>query len=300
MNEMKSLGLNIFFFFKDRWKSIVLGVLLLGFFYCVGLFIPEGFDWRNFFSQDKISPIWTPWTTLVIKFLNFPLLVALTLTGVVLRTYRYSKMPIYSLLAIISLPTLWVLFLGNLDGLVLIGLMLLPWGIPLVLMKPQLAGFALLAKKSSIVAGIVWGVISLIIWGLWPTRFLTVLTPQWSAEWQQDISLFPWGLIIAIPLLWLSRGEEDMLMAAGSFATPHLFPYHFILLMPSLSKMSWKWTLLCWTLSWSPLLANWFGPSAWHLGNLFALCIWVGLYRRTKEKSYRSSLLQQYAIDSTG
>jgi hypothetical protein len=296
---MKRLILKVNNYLRSQWKSLILGAILLGFFYIVGLFIPEGFDWKNFFSQGRISPIWTPWTTYVIKFLNFPLLIALTLFGVVIRTYRYSKIPIYSLLAIISLPTLWVLFLGNLDGLVMIGLLLLPLGIPLVLMKPQLAGFALLAKKSSILAGIIWGLFSLIIWGLWPARFLTVLTPQWGAEWQQDISLFPWSLIIAIPLLWFSQGDEDMLMAAGSFATPHLFPYHFILLMPSLSRMSWKWTIICWILSWSPLLANWFGPTAWHMGNLFALCTWFGLYLSIKRKSPIPRLALEDFADSS-
>jgi hypothetical protein len=284
---------SVYSYFKNRWKSFIFGALLLSFFYLVGLLIPEGFDWRHFFSQGKVSQIWTPWTTSIIKILNFPLLVALTLFGVVLRTYRYSKSPIYSALAIISLPTLWVLFLGNLDGLVMIGLLLLPWGVPLVMMKPQLAAFALLAKRSSIYAAIAWGLLSLLIWGLWPLRFLSVLTPGWGAAWPQDISLFPWSLIIAIPLLWFSKGDEDMLMAAGSFATPHLFPYHFVLLMPSLSRMSWRWTILCWILSWSPLLANWFGPTAWHMGNLFALCIWVGLYLNAKGQATNSSLAKE-------
>jgi hypothetical protein len=296
---MKGFNFIVNYFYKIRWKSLILGALLLSFFYLVGLFIPEGFDWKNFFSQDKISPIWTPWTTIVIRFIDLPLLMALTLFGIVLRTYRNSKAPIYSALAIISLPTLWVLFLGNLDGLVMIGLLLLPWGIPLVMMKPQLAGFALLAKKSSIYAAIAWGLFSIIIWGFWPVRFLSVLTPAWSAEWQQDISLFPWGLIIAIPLLWLSQGDEDMLMAAGSFATPHLFPYHFILLMPSLSRMSWGWTIICWLLSWTPLLANWFGSTAWHMGNLFALCTWFGLYLSIKRKSLNPSLALEDFADSS-
>ena len=68
-------------------------------------------------------------------------------------------------LAILSLPALWVLFMGNLDGLVLAGLLLLPWGVPLVLLNPQLASFSLLAKRSYIIAGIAWMLISFIIWG---------------------------------------------------------------------------------------------------------------------------------------
>jgi hypothetical protein len=250
--------------------------------YVVGLFIPEGFDWIHFFSMGQVSPIWTPWTKIILPFLNWPLLVALTLFAVILRSYRYSKSPIPMALAIISLPTLWVIFLGNLDGLVLIGLMLLPWGAPLALMKPQLSAFALLAKKSYIIAGIVWGLLSLLIWGLWPLKFFAVLSPEWKVAWFQDIALFPWGLIIALPLLWFSRGDEDLLMAAGSFATPHLFIYHFILLMPALGRMKKFWMLLTWAVCWTPLLANWLGPLAWHFGNLLSVCFWVGIYTNRK------------------
>ena len=52
---------------------------------------------------------------------------------------------------------MWVIFMGNLDGLVLVGLLILPWGVPLALMKPQVAAFALLAKKKTIIAGLSWG-----------------------------------------------------------------------------------------------------------------------------------------------
>ncbi|MHB8113956.1 MAG: hypothetical protein ACYDHA_10930 [Bellilinea sp.] len=145
-------------------------------------------------------------------------------------------------------------------------------------MKPQLAAFALLAKKRSMIAGVVWGLISLALWGLWPLNFMNTLTPEWRVEWVQDISLFPWGIIIALPLLWLSRGDEDLLMAAGSFVTPHLFPYHFILLMPSLARMNPIWMVVTWFVSWTPLLANWVGPIGWRMGNVLAACIWLGIY----------------------
>jgi hypothetical protein len=75
-----------------------------------------------------------------------------------------------------------------------------------------------------------------------------------------------------------------MLMAAGSFVTPHLFPYHFILVMPALARMKLGWMLAAWLLSWSPLLANWLGDEAWHFGNLFALVLWAGIYFGKKTK----------------
>jgi hypothetical protein len=158
-------------------------------------------------------------------------------------------------------------------------------------MKPQLAFFALLARKRSMIAGGFWLAVSLIIWGLWPLNFFVVLTPEWKTEWIQDITLFPWGLIIGLPLMWFSRKDEDLLMAAGSFMTPHLFPYHFILLMPALARMKWPWMIGTWLITWTPLLANWLGENAWHFGNLMSVFFWLGIFFSNKERASKAQRL---------
>lgn len=257
------------------------GLALLAIFlvlYAAGHFLPVGYDWRNFFSKGILPSIWTPWTLPIVRMLNLPAVFAFTVLGFGLRAYRYKASPLALALGLVSLPTLWVLFLGNLDGLVLFGLVMMPWGVPLATMKPQLAAFALLANRRWFLAAAVWGLLTLLIWGLWPLNLGTIFAADWKVEWVQDISLFPWGLVVALPLMWLSRGDEDLLMAAGSFATPHLFPYHFILLMPALGRMRWPWMLATWLVSWTPLLSNWWGPWAWHLGNLMSVCFWLGIY----------------------
>jgi hypothetical protein len=163
---------------------------------------------------------------------------------------------------------------------------LLPYGVPLLLLKPQLGTFALLANRRYFLAGAIWGIITVLLYGFWFTRLNLVGGPQWKIDWPQDISLLPWGIFIAVPLMWLGRGDSDMLMAAGSFVTPHLFTYHFVLVMPAIARMSWPWAILCWAFSFLPLLANWWGPWAWHLGNLLGLTLWLGLYlqRRTQAR----------------
>jgi hypothetical protein len=253
--------------------------------YVSGLFVPIGFDWEHFFGQGRVSPLWTPWTQIVISPLNMPALFALTLLAIGLRAYRYRPAILPVILAVISLPTLWLIHLGNLDGLVLLGLMTLPLGVPLVLMKPQLASFALLANRRWFLAGLAWLAVSLILWGPWPLNFLSVASPNWRDEWPQDIALFPWGLLIALPLMWLSRGDEDLLMAAGSFGTPHLFPYHFALLMPALARMSVPWMLVTWLSSWTPLLANWVGKEGWRFGLLTPALFWLGLYLNKRRRA---------------
>ena len=59
-------------------KNILVAAIVFIFFYILGLFIPEGFDWKMYFSQGKIHPIWTPWTLDTIHFINWPTLIAIT------------------------------------------------------------------------------------------------------------------------------------------------------------------------------------------------------------------------------
>lgn len=266
---------------RNQWIcGGLLGLALFALFYIIGFFIPEGFDWKIFFSKGQYPGIWMPWTKLLVGWMNFPTVFALSMIGLAWRTRIYSRSPIPLILALVSLPMFWILHLGNYDGLVVLGLMVLPWGAPLALLKPQISAFALLANRKWFLAGVIWGVISLLIWGFWPlTIYHTIIAnPAWREEWVQDISLFPWGLLPAIPLLWFSRGDADLLMAAGSLATPHLFPYHFIVLMPSLGRMKYRWMILTWIFTWSPLMANYLGNGAWHLGNFASLCFWCGIY----------------------
>ena len=255
---------------------------LVAILYVAGRFIPEGFDWKYYFSQGRVHPIWTPWTQYVIRaFIPFgySLVLALSAVGIGVRAYRMRTSPWPVLLAFLSLPTLWVFFMGNLDGLALFGMLFMPWGVPLVIMKPQVAAFALLARRKWLLAGVVWVLISFVVWGFWPVNLLMVGTPEWKAEWVQDIALFPWSLVAALPLLWLSRGDADLLMAAGTLATPHLFPYHFILLAPALARMRPGWMLLAWAVSWLCLpAANALGNWAWHFANLMSLAFWAGIY----------------------
>lgn len=275
---------------KERMRSLfrqaaMLAVLFLA-LYAVGTRLPPGFDWTILHTQG-VPQFWMPWTGPLLAVLSLPALFALTVIGVGVRTRRSGPSLLALALALVSLPTLWVLFLGNLDGLVVLGLSLLPWGAPLVLLKPQVASFALLSNRRRIVAAAVWLALSLLLWGPWPLGWTELMEPGWRAEWVQDISLFPWGLLLALPLMWFSRGDEDLLMAAGSLGTPHLFPYHFIVLMPALARMKLPWMIATWLVSWTPLLANWIGPAGWHFGNLLSLLFWLGI-QRSRAKSPRT------------
>jgi hypothetical protein len=272
---------------RDLPKRSLFFLFLFIVLYGIGTLIPEGFDWIHYYKPGISYPIWTPWMNPIIKFispLGFGFVFALTILGISIRSFKNKRSAIPILLALCSLPTLWVLFMGNVDGLVIFSLLLMPPAVPVVLMKPQISAFALLAKRNWLYAGGGWLIISFIIWGFWPEQLLLVTSSAWKAEWVQDISLFPWGILLGLPLLYFSRGDQDLLMAAGSMMTPHLFPYHFIILMPSLSRMKWYWMLITYMVSWTPLLANWLGPNAWHFGNLLGVCFWLGIFLNKPKK----------------
>ncbi len=272
--------------------------LTYAFLYWATSFIPVGFDWTNYFGVRYLPPFWMPWTWPVLNFLSPQTLSAAAILGAILRI-RQLRGSMWRLpLVVLSLPMLWILLKSDVDGLALMGLITLPLGVPFLLLKPQLGTFALLANRRNFLAGAIWGGITVLIWGLWFTRLQLVGSEQWHLDWPQDISLFPWGILIALPLMWLGRGDEDMLMAAGSFATPHLFPYHFVLVMPAIVRMSLPWAILCWAIGFTPLLANWYGPLAWHLGNVFGLCLWLGLYFSKRQTLRKAALARAAATGS--
>jgi hypothetical protein len=273
-------------------RSAAVLAAAFGVLYWAGGFIPAGFDWVCCFSTGYLADFFMPWMLPIVRLFNPQSIFAVTILALVVRMWRYQAQSWRMVLALISLPTLWLLFLGNIDGLVMVGLLLLPvLGVPLVLIKPQVASFALLSNRRTLAATLVWVALSIVLWGPWPLSLLHVGNAQWRTDWPQDITLYPWGALLALPLLWLSRGDEDMLMAAGSLVTPHLFPYHFYILMPALGRMRARWAILSWAISFTPLLANYWKPTAWHFGNLLSLTLWVGLYecRRVAAQARRAT-----------
>lgn len=258
-------------------------------FYGVGLFIPAdgfiGYDWVHVFSQGRFPPFYPPWS-LVVSRLNWPLLVGLSMAGIVLGTFLRSVHPISTVAALLSLPVLWTLFLGQLDGLVVLGLLGLPYLTPLALIKPQVSLFAFTAKKSYLFAFLIWFGISLVVWGWWPGRMLAVNTYYAEGRYHQDIAIGYPGILLALPMLWFSRGDMDMLMISGAFVTPHLIPYNMIPFTPAIARLRPGQALIACVFSWLPLSANWLGIYGWWLGWLMALWLWSLLalqrYRMSK------------------
>jgi hypothetical protein len=213
-----------------------------------------------------------------VKYLTWPGLIGCTLTGLALALYQRKAAPAALAAAFFTFPVLWVLFLGQVDGLVGLGLTGMPWLMPLVTLKPHVGYLACLARKEYLAGLLLWLLISLAIWGLWPRDMLNIR--QFSGIGQpHDITLWPWSILVVLGLLWLSRGDVDMLMLAGVFLLPYLHPYHYFLVVPALARTCLRVALLAVAVSWLPVLSNWWGPWLWFTGHLFPAMLWLELYR---------------------
>ena len=246
-----------------------------------GLFLRPGgmigFDWIHFFSTKVSPPFYPPWTTWVLQGLSWPLLLGLTLTAFGIASFQRARYRLSVALAFFSLPLLWTLFLGQLDGLALMGVLGLPWLAPLALIKPQVSLFAFGARRSSLLALVAVLVLSFLLWGYWPAQMLAHESYLAEGRYVNNISLGLYGLPLFLATVWASRGDPDMLMLSGSFITPYLIPYSFLPLTPAIARLHPAVAFIAVLLSWLPLSANWLGDSGWWLGWLFIAWTWIHL-----------------------
>ena len=246
-----------------------------------------GWDWYYWFHAHRVE-FYPPWTELVLSPLNaltwrsgLALLNALMLMAVAVGAAkavdggRLSRLGAV-LLALLTPPVFMALWLGNIEGLVLLGLVALPPGVVLALMKPNLTLWAMLARRRWLFWSAALFLGSLLVWGWWPARTFSEMgrlgenpmTIGWyNLGW-------PVGLLGAI-LLLLSNADPLRLMAAGFLVTPYLMPNHSLLLLPALGRVTgWK-RLILWGLAWVSGIASGMnvGPGR-YLGLAFPLAVW--------------------------
>jgi hypothetical protein len=145
---------------------------------------------------------------------------------------RWGASPVALGLFLVSPTVLHTLLNGNLEWLVLLGLLLPPrWGLFLVLVKPQVgAGVAVWWTAEAWRAGGWHGMIrtvspvtaalatSLVLFGLWPLRAAGHPGQSWNA------SLWPWSLPLGLGLLVYGVWKRDVraALAAAPFFSPYV------------------------------------------------------------------------------
>ncbi|MHB8134699.1 MAG: hypothetical protein ACYDH1_10795 [Anaerolineaceae bacterium] len=267
---------------KFTWKQLTfLFVILTILFSFLGKLLPLGgmigFDWVNFYGQGRVPPFYPPWTIEIVNHLSWPILIGITTASFAIAALRRSIHPISLAVSFFCLPLLWTLFLGQLEGIVLVGLSWMPWLVPLALIKPQVSIFAFGARKKYIAIVLLFLALSFVIWGFWPIRTLNVESFYAEGRYEQNIGIGLWGIPVALIALWLSRGDMDMMMLSGCLVLPHLIPYNLLPVSPAITRLRPFPAFVAVILSLTPLLANFIGPIGWWFGWLFILWLWINL-----------------------
>ncbi len=223
------------------WAQIVLVTIFATVGVGLAKFIPAGgligFDWIVYFSRGYVEPLYPPWGSWIVARLTWETLIGLSLGGVSLAVLKRSVHPVSAVCALLALPMLWTLFLGQLEGLITLGLAGLPWLVMLALLKPQLSTFAFGARPVYIAAFFVWLAISFVIWGWWPATMFGFESYYGEGRLVTDISLHGFGVPLALLMFWVSRGDMDMLMLSGTFATLYLLPYNLLPVVPAIARL---------------------------------------------------------------
>jgi hypothetical protein len=205
---------------------------------------------------------------------------SLTLVGVATITACNSRKIMWNgllaaALALLTPPLWYHLWAGQIDGLVLIGLVTLPWSIPLLLLRPQIVGWVLATRRRWTVGMAVWIAVSLLMWGWWPERTISQSTESVSHPTAMGWATLGWPILL--PGLWMlanSRGDPLRALAAAMWASPYVQPYHMVLLLPALGRVSgWKlWVLWGWV--WVVGIVPAFRGVTRYLALGFPLAVW--------------------------
>jgi hypothetical protein len=167
---------------------------------------------------------------------------------------RWGASPVALGLFLVSPTVLHTLLNGNLEWLVLLGLLLPPrWGLFLVLVKPQVgAGVAvwwvaeawreggwseMIRIISPVTAALAT---SLVVFGLWPLRAAGHPGQWWNA------SLWPWGLPLGGGLLTYGVWKRDVraALAAAPFCSPYVLLHAWTGAVLALVGRTWALALV--------------------------------------------------------
>jgi hypothetical protein len=254
-----------------------------------------GHDWRIGFSTGGFAPYYPPWLALIIAPLvalptriGLSILHGLTLSTVAVMSYRYARytFPDSRATAILALafsllnPIPWMmLWAGQIEVVVLLGIMLLPFGAPLLLLKTNLGPWAALGSRKAILWMVAWTILSIAIWGFWPRNiFLDAVGNRMF-----DVEAMGWGSthplvgLFGVALFLFTTRDPLRLIAAGFFMSPFVMPLHHYMLLPALGRTRGYAQLGLFFLAFMPLISNGIPESIplKFTAMLFPLMVWV-------------------------
>lgn len=235
---------------KPRIFLIVILAVLIGVAVYFASFLPTA-DWydifypaaRGIFSghspYERIGYIVAPWGVVpLIPFVLFPPVLAHGLFFVASAlilfyvTWRLGARPLAAIAFLLSPTAIGALLVGNLDPLVISGMLFPPaWGLLILLIKPQIGtGVAIYYLVETWRESRFWGVVrtfapitiililSVLLFPVWIERIIHNPQNPWNR------SMFPYSIPLGLFFLWMAIRHRNPYFALA--ATPFLAPYH--------------------------------------------------------------------------
>lgn len=139
-----------------------------------------------------------------------------------------------------------LLWEGNMVMVVMVGMAILPVGIPWALVQPHLMTFALLSRRRWTIWAAAFGVVTVLIWGLWPLQTIGLLGGSTSHIIAMGWLPMGWPvLVIGLFMLPFTHAHPYRLMAVGTFLLPYVMAVHMVLLLPAIGEVKgWRRVLL--------------------------------------------------------
>jgi hypothetical protein len=273
------------------YVKITLGVVIFALI-AVGatLFMTDGPDWHlhyypagrlfwqggDIYQMDYIFPN-PPWTVALPAILAIvPMQVgrgiwfAMGFLSYIVIAYKLGARGFGLIAFMLAPPLVHDLLNANLNWLVLWGLVLpAQWGILLLVIKPQIGGFAVLYRLveqyqqgsirgviKAVLPTLILTIIGMVMYGLW---FVTILNNGISENLTTyNSTLFPYSIPFGLIALYLSWRRKDITwaIAAGPLLSPYAsFHSYVALLMPFCKSQKWMvlavsilWALVIWTI----------------------------------------------------
>jgi hypothetical protein len=236
----------------------------------VTLYLPELIDWERTYRPATIllisghspydiksflNPPWALIPLIPIAFLPSKIgggiLFAISLSAIIYVAVRMGATPISLIGFLISFPVLFLLLFGQIDWLILLGILMPPQiGLFFVLVKPQ-AGLAIaifwlfeafhkggirrvLIEFSPVV--IMFG-LSTIIYGFW---FLNTPSELFTAKY--NFSLWPLSIPIGAVLLInaLRNRKKEISIMSSPFLSPYVAPHSWACALVAILPMQWE------------------------------------------------------------
>jgi hypothetical protein len=239
-----------------------------------------GWDWAMTFQNNDglVHPpylhptlavlTWLPWRD------SLGLLNSLTLITLALAVWKHGGRFGTILFALLTPPLWMVLWDGQLDGLILLGIIS---EVPLlVFLKPNIGPWSLFKHWGALALGAVFFLITLWLWSLWFLRLGNVAFGHPAA--------MGWGtlgwpiLLVGLGMLLGAGPNPYRLMAAGCLISPYLMPYHFLLLTPALGAVRGYRQIMIFLSLWLTLLSLGLGGWFRWLGLLCPLSVYGCLH----------------------